>query len=62
MTTTTVSKMLNVLREWFSVHGIPEQIITDNGPQFIAEEFDKFTKRNGIKHVKSAPFHPVSNG
>ena len=62
MTTTTVSKMLNVLREWFSVHGIPEQIVTDNGPQFIAEEFDEFTKCNGIKHVKSAPYHPASNG
>jgi transposase InsO family protein len=62
MSSTTVSKTLNVLREWFSVHGIPEQIVTDNGPQFIAEEFDEFTKRNGIKHVKSAPYHPASNG
>ena len=62
MSTTTVSKTLNVLREWFAVHGIPEQIVTDNGPQFIAEEFDEFTKRNGIKHVKSAPYHPASNG
>ena len=62
MSSTTVSKTLNVLREWFTSHGIPEQIVTDNGPQFIAEEFDVFTKRNGIKHVKSAPYHPASNG
>ena len=48
-TTTTVSKTLNILREWFAVHGIPEQIVMDNGPQFIAEEFDEFTKHNGIK-------------
>ena len=47
-TTTTVSKTLNMLRERFVVHGIPEQIM-DNGPQFIAEEFDEFTKHNGIK-------------
>ena len=38
MTTTTVSKTLNVLREWFSVHGIPEQIVMDNGPQFIVAD------------------------
>ena len=62
MSTTTVSKTLNVLREWISVHGIPEQIVTDNGPQFVAEEFDEFTNRNGIKHAKSAPYHPASNG
>ena len=61
MSTTTVSRTLNVLCEWFSVHGIPEQIVTDNGPQFVAEEFDEFTNRNGIKHVKNAPYHPASN-
>ena len=34
----------------------------DNGPQFTAEEFEIFTKQNGIKHVKSAPYHPASSG
>ena len=62
MSTTSATKMLDVLREWFSVHGIPEHPVTDNGPQFTAEEFDIFTKRNDIKHVKSAPYHPASNG
>ena len=62
MSKTTVSKTLDVLRQWFASPGVPEQIITDNGPQFVAEEFDTFTKRNGIKHVKSAPYHPASNG
>ena len=62
MSTTTVSKTVNVLREWFASHGIPEQIVTDNGPQFVAEEFATFVKRNGVKHVKSAPYHPASNG
>ena len=62
MSSTTVSKTLDVLREWFSTHGIPEHLVTDNGPQFIAEEFETFAKCNGIKHVKSAPYHPASNG
>ena len=55
MSTTTVSKTLDVLIGWFASHGIPEHLITDNRPQFIAEDFEIFTKRNGIKHVKSAP-------
>ncbi len=62
MSTTMAVKTLDVLREWFSAHGIPEHIVTDNGPQFISEEFEIFTKRNGIKHMKSAPYHPTSNG
>ena len=59
---TTVAKTLNVLREWFAVHGVPEHLVTDNGPQFVAEEFELFAKQNGIKHTRSAPYHPASNG
>ena len=62
MSTTTVSATLDVLREWFCTHGIPEQIVTDNGSQFTADAFKVFTQRNGIRHVKSAPYHPASNG
>ena len=50
------------LREWFSVHGIPEQIVTDNGSQFTSDSFKVFTQRKGIRHVKSAPYHLASNG
>lgn len=62
MTTTTASATLDVLREWFACHGIPEQVVTDNGTQFTSEVFATFTKMNGIKHVRSAPYHPASNG
>ena len=62
MSSTTTLKTLDVLREWFAAHGIPEHLVTDNGPQFVSEEFATFAKRNGIKHVRSAPYHPASNG
>ena len=38
------------------------QVVTDNGPQFVAEEFVIFVKRNGINYVKSAPYRPALNG
>ena len=56
MSKTTVSKTLDVLRQWFASHGVPEQIITDNGPQFVAEEFDTFTKRYQTR--KECPVPP----
>jgi transposase InsO family protein len=37
-------------------------IVSDSGPQFTSGEFENFTKQNGIKHYKSAPFHPATNG
>ena len=46
----------------FSRYGLPEQIISDNGPQFTSEEFPHFMKMNGIKHVLCTPYHPSSNG
>ena len=50
------------LRVAFSAHGIPEVIVSDNGSPFTSQEFSQFTKRNGISHVFSAPYHPSSNG
>ena len=44
------------------MYGIPTQLVSDNGPQFTSEEFASFMKRNGIKHIRSAPYHPSTNG
>ena len=55
-------KTIEILRHVFSVFGLPEQIVSDNGPQFISSEFSTFCKKNGIKHIRSAPYHPSTNG
>ena len=36
--------------------------MTDNGPQFTSEDMRLFSLENGIKHIKSTPYIPVSNG
>ncbi|XP_033637865.1 uncharacterized protein K02A2.6-like [Asterias rubens] len=50
------------LRQTFATHGLPDIIVSDNGSNFTSAEFQEFLRRNGIKHVRSAPFHPSSNG
>ncbi|CAC5370948.1 Uncharacterized protein K02A2.6 [Mytilus coruscus] len=62
MSSTTSEKTINALRCLFSSHGIPTEIVSDNGPQFTSSEFETFLKKNGVKHILSAPYHPFSNG
>ena len=46
----------------FARWGLPEQLVSDNGPQFIAMEFEVFMRENNIKHMRGAPYHPSTNG
>ena len=64
MTTTTSNHTITVLRQMFSAYGLPQQLVTDNGPQFtsFAIGFATFCAGNGIKHVRTSPYHPSSNG
>ena len=62
MSQTSTSQTINVLRALFSRYGLPQQIVSDNGPQFVSEEFAAFMRSNGIKHTRCAPYHPSSNG
>ena len=58
----TTEKTLQLLRNLFASYGLPDQIVTDNGSQFTSSEFQRFTKANGIKHIRSAPYHAATNG
>ena len=53
---------IRALRFLFATHGLPEVIVSDNGPQFVAQEMKDFLKSNGIRHCLSSPYHPAFNG
>jgi Transposase and inactivated derivatives len=38
------------------------RIISDNGPQFIAKDFNEFIRVSGMTHVRTSPYYPQSNG
>ena len=58
----TALQTIEAMRRSFSSLGIPQRLVTDNGPQFVAGEFQAFMKANGIKHQRTPPYHPSSNG
>ena len=62
MSNITAPKTIDKLRQIFAVHGLPDTVVTDNGPTFTSELFGEFMEQNGIRHVRTAPFHPASNG
>ena len=62
MKSTTSFKVIMELERMFSVHGIPLTIKTDNGTQFVSDEFQAFLKQNMIIHRTTTPLWPQANG
>ena len=62
MDTSTSEATISKLRIIFATHGLPEVLVTDNGRNFTSAEFAEFCKKNCVKHVRTAPYHPASNG
>jgi len=56
------SVVIGKIKQQFSRYGIPEKLITDNGTQFVSDEFRKFSIQYGFDHLTSSPRHPQSNG
>ena len=62
MTSTTSEFTIQALQGLFAVHGLPDQVVSDNGPQFLSKDLQCFIKENGNKHTRCALYHPSSNG
>jgi hypothetical protein len=58
----TSETVMSYLLDIFSILGIPHTLVSDNGPQFVSEEFSNFLRKWDIVHVTSAPRRPQSNG
>ena len=56
------AEVLEALSPLFLKHGRPEFIRSDNGPEFIAENFQTWLTRVGIKPIRIYPGSPWENG
>ena len=50
------------MKRQFARHGIPDELITDNGPQFESHEYSRFAGECGFTIVKSSPYYSRENG
>ena len=58
----TSTTTIELLGKSFASLGLPEVLVSDNATRFTNEEFAVFVKKNGIRHIRSPPYHPSSNG
>lgn len=61
-TSTSSVMVINHIKSIFSRHGIPQIVVSDNGPQFASREFEQFSRTYEFQHVTSSPRYPRSNG
>ena len=53
---------IELLRRSFATLGLPETVVSDNATAFTSSEFAEFLSKNGIRHIRTPPYHPASNG
>ncbi len=58
----TSAFLVRALR-WFRRHGVAvERVMTDNGSGYIAKLFRKILRMLNIKHIRTRPYTPKTNG
>ena len=59
----TLQSTVKKMKEVFAIHGLPDEIVTDDGRPFTGTtEVQQFVTQNGIWHIKVTPYHLSSNG
>ena len=59
---TTSSSVITALKSVFARYGIPDIVVSDNGPQYSSHEFKQFAQTWQFQHVTSSPGYAQSNG
>ncbi len=58
----TSATVIALLEKLFTRWGLPKTIISDNGPQFTSDEFNRYLASLGIEHRCTTRYNPQSNG
>ncbi|XP_026050672.1 uncharacterized protein K02A2.6-like [Astatotilapia calliptera] len=62
LSSTSAQSVITHMKGFFARHGIPQCVISDNGPQYDCREFSDFAKQYGFQHITSSPLYPQVNG
>ena len=59
---TVSSEVITQLKSTFARHGIPDEVISDNGPPFSSRKFKQFADSWEFKHTTASSKYPQANG
>ena len=59
---TTSQTVVHKLKMHFSRHGVPDYVVSDNGPQYSSSEFRRFAVTWKFTHITTSPHYPQANG
>ena len=62
MSSTTCREVIIRMKAIFTRFGIPEKVVSDNGPPLNGAEFSLFSEEWEFHHVTTSPLHPKENG
>ena len=57
---TTANSVIKAMKRQFARHGIPDELITNNGTEFESQKYLRFTQEYGFTIVKSAYYSWVN--
>lgn len=59
---TTATDLIKFMKQIIYEKGLPTILHSDNGRNFVSQQFQRFLESQGIKHVRSTYYHPQSQG
>nr|XP_054759498.1 uncharacterized protein LOC129265535 [Lytechinus pictus] len=55
-------RVAEAMMEVFSRLGVPNEILSDNGTQFVSGVMKEVSRLLGVKQFHTSPYHPMANG
>uniref|UniRef100_A0A3B4WVJ3 Integrase catalytic domain-containing protein n=1 Tax=Seriola lalandi dorsalis TaxID=1841481 RepID=A0A3B4WVJ3_SERLL len=62
LSSTSAQSVITHMKGFFARHGIPQCVVSDNGPQYDCGEFSEFAKQYGFQQITSSPLYLQANG
>ena len=62
LTGSSSAEVVRHTKSIFARHGIPEVVVSDNGPQYTSSTYAEFAREYCFNHVTSSPLYPPGNG